>query len=336
VTPRPVAERLRRHSLTRLTVLEEQRLLFLPVPKSGCTSMLWLLAGLAGLPAERFRASGSHEVSRAMTVHDMTSWGAAYRWLDRTEEEQAALLADPCWLRFSIVRDPAPRLWSAWQSKVLLHEPRFVERFGDQAWWPGPTPSVGAVVDSFRAFVHALDTDPDTAPHDAHWGAQSQLVDGFALKFVGRAEDPDTTRALLEQHLGPGSLPRGPLPRENANPIPFHPSVYDDATAEVANRVFAADLDAFGYRAIEPTADPDAGEWRERAEAALPLVDQLVERHLRIGDLLGALSESEARRRPLSQQVAALEQSLRDIHASRSWRVTRPLRAVRRRDARRP
>lgn len=264
--------------------------MFLPVPKSGCTSVLWQLADLAGLERSRFRNTRTSEVSRSMAIHDMDLWEPRHQWRNHSAEEQAAILAAPDWLRLSVARDPAPRLWSAWQSKILLREPRFVARFGSADWFPGPTPTVDAVVDSFRAFVHALDVHPDDAPHDAHWGPQHDLMAGFELNFVGRAEDPEATRARLAAHVGSRGQVADDVPRENANPIPYHPSVYDDAARDVLNRVYAADFTEFGY---DPLSDVsvDSAPWRATAESRLLLVSELVERHLRIGELLEALDQ---------------------------------------------
>lgn len=265
--------------------------MFLPIPKSGCTSVLWQLADLAGLDPSRFRNTRTAEVSRSMAIHDMELWEPRHQWKNHSPEEQAAILAAPDWLRLSVARDPAPRLWSAWQSKILLREPRFVTRFGSADWFPGPTPTVEAVVDAFRAFVHALDVHPDEAPHDAHWGPQRDLMAGFELNFVGRAEDPGSTRARLAAHVGPRGQVATDVPRENANPIPYHPSVYDDAAADVLNRVYAADFSEFGYEPLPATTDDSASAWRTNAESRLLLVGELVERHLRIGELLEALDQ---------------------------------------------
>jgi hypothetical protein len=125
-----------RHVLQRTVVLPAHKVLFVPVPKAGCTSVLWRLAALAGLDAETFARSAMPEVSTALTVHDMSLWPPAHRLAAYDEDERARLLAEDGWLRFSLVRDPAPRLWSAWQSKLLLREPRFVETFGDADWFP--------------------------------------------------------------------------------------------------------------------------------------------------------------------------------------------------------
>src|SRR4051812_40797551 len=125
-----------RHVATRAVVLDDLRILFLPNPKSGCTSILWLLAELAGVPLERFSNSTLPEVSPALTIHDMALWGPGYRLSDYGDEELERILGEDGWLRFSTVRQPATRLWSAWQSKLLLREPRFIDLFGEEPWFP--------------------------------------------------------------------------------------------------------------------------------------------------------------------------------------------------------
>lgn len=320
---RPTAtERLVKHSGTRIVVLEDLKIAFLPMPKSGCTSMLWTLADLAGLGRERFVGSHQHEVSRALGVHDMRRWQPGHRWLHHSESRRREILSDDSWLRFTIVRDPVARLWSAWQSKLLLQEPRFVERFAGEPWFPRRVTSVEDLLAAFRDFVSALDVDPDVAPHDAHWGPQTGLLTGFPVTWTGRAEDPDASLKTLRRHLeGQGVDPErvvDDVPRENANPIPFHPGVYDAAAAAITARLYAEDLAAWDYPG--PTAATEgAEEWRATAAAQLRLVGELVERHLRIGDLLTELDAQ-------TKRAARYEREVRDLQASTSWRLTAPLR----------
>jgi len=319
---RTTAERLVRHSDTRIVVLDELKIAFLPMPKSGCTSMLWTLADLAGLRRERFLRSQQHEVSRALTVHDMQRWRPTHRWLHHPEARRREILADDSWLRFTIVRDPVARLWSAWQSKLLLQEPRFVERFSAEPWFPRGVASVDDLLDAFRSFVAALDAESDTAPHDAHWGPQSGLLAAFPVTWTGRAEAPETSLRTLRLHLAAQGVDparvAGDVPRENANPIPFHPCVYDEATAAITARMYADDLAAWGYPAPSVAAE-GAEEWRATAARRLRLVGELVERHLRIGDLLADLDAQRSR-------AAAAERQVDELRASTSWRLTAPLR----------
>ncbi|MFT4085063.1 MAG: sulfotransferase family 2 domain-containing protein [Nocardioides sp.] len=321
--PPSVAERLWRHSETRIVVLDEIRVAFLPIPKSGCTSMLWTLAGLAGLGPDDFAGSTQAEVTRAMAVHDMTRWSPRHRWHELSAERRAEILGAEDWLRFTIVRDPAARLWSAWQSKALLAEPRFVERFGSAPWFPRGVSDADRLVGAFRTFVAALDTDPERAPHDAHWGSQTGLLGGFAPTYVGRAEAPEASLDRLRDHLVAQGVDPDVLatdvPRENENPIGFHPGVYDEPAGVALARIFADDLAA--WPPAERSAAADYDRWALHAEQQLPLVAALVERHQRIAELLAA--HARAIRRAERAELAEA-----DLRASRSWRVTAPLREV--------
>src|SRR5436309_2660039 len=80
------------HVLHRTIVLPQLRLLFLPVPKAGCTSLLWLLADLAGIPRQHFTRSASTEVDPLLTVHDMHLWGPEHLLGGMAAEERARAL----------------------------------------------------------------------------------------------------------------------------------------------------------------------------------------------------------------------------------------------------
>jgi Sulfotransferase family len=264
------------HVLQRTVVLPELRVLFLPVPKAGCTSMLWLLADLAGIPPERFARSSLAEVTPALTVHDMGLW-APHRLADFEGEERERVLNEDGWLRFSIVRDPVRRLWSAWQTKLLLREPRFVDTFGDEAWFPRIPERPSDLVEDFRRFVAAL---PNGSVEDVHWAVQHELVGQLPLTHVGRVERFDETLALLRRHVGE-RWPGDPT-RENRSPVPMPADAYDAAGADVLRARYAPDLDAYGYEVPAPAADP---EWEDRVAPLLPLLRGMTQQHERIGQL---------------------------------------------------
>jgi hypothetical protein len=202
--------------------------------------------------------------------------------------------------------------------------------------------SVDEMVEAFREFVHALDVPPHEAPHDAHWGPQALLIAPFDLNFVGRSEQMEETMRRLVAHVGDRASVATNVPRENATPIPYHRSVYDAATAGIVNRLFEADFLAFGYPSLGDDQAPCLNEWRAAATVQVPVARQLVDRHLRIGELLAALAESERVRR---RRTARLEERIRDLEEakrqadqrvsemeqSRSWRLTQALRPLRRR-----
>jgi hypothetical protein len=287
-----------RHVDQRTVVLPELRVLFLPVPKAGCTSVLWLLAELAGLGPERFAESALPEVSRALTVHDMSLWRREHRLANYEGAKRERVLGEEGWLRFSLVRDPATRLWSAWQSKLLLREPRFVEAFGDRPWFPRVPERPGDLVEDFRRFVAAL---PGGEVEDVHWAVQHDLARQLPLDHVGRMERLPDTLALLRAHVPEDAWPTEPG-RENRSPLPLPPHAYDEAAAAVLEARCADDYEAYGY--APPRHDPDAaGEWERRVAPLLGVLRGTIEEHARIGQLTRVAQQRAARARTAEEKL---------------------------------
>jgi hypothetical protein len=270
------------HLEMRTVVLPELRILYLPIPKAGWTTVLWLLAEVAGIPAETFDHSTLPGVSPALTVHDMSLWAPGRRLADYEGEERERVFTEDGWLRFSVVRDPAPRLWSAWQSKLLLREPRFVTDYGDEPWFPRIPHDPDEPLEDFRRFVAAVAAGEAV---DVHWCVQHELVDRLPLDHVGQLEALDDTLAVVRAHVPDGLWPEKTR-HENRTPLPMPRAAFDEATADALNRHFAPDYEAFGYDRVEPSADDVAmAEWRERVTPIVPLVQDTIERHVRIGQL---------------------------------------------------
>lgn len=270
------------HVELRTVVLPELKILYLPVLKAGCTSLLWLLSRLAGIPAETFTHSVLPGVSPALTVHDMSLWGAGHRLADYEGAERERLLAEDGWLRFSVVRHPATRLWSAWQSKLLLREPRFAPVFGDQPWFPRVPSDPEQVIDDFRRFVAAV---ADGEAVDAHWAVQHDIVTQLPLDHVGRLESLDDTHRLLRQHVPPERWPEVAF-HENRAPLPFPATAFDRDAASAVNEHYRADFEHFGYEPVEPSDDAAAAAaWAERVTPVLPVLKETIDRHVRIEQL---------------------------------------------------
>lgn len=263
------------------------------MPKAGCTSILWLLAQAAALPPSRFHASPRPQVSRSMTIHDMDCWPAGCHWRRLTEEQRARVESDDAWLRFTVVRDPARRLWSAWQDKLLMRQPDFVERFGVEDWFPSVPGSAAAVVADFRAFLHALARPLQRRPVDPHWTPQTVLLERApALNHVGRVEDLATTLDVIGGRVG-HHLVTG-MPRANSGLLPFHPALLDAECRELLLQLHGDDYRTYGYH--PPPVVDDLGDWPEQADSVLPLMREMVERHRRIADLDRALTAARAAR----------------------------------------
>ena len=267
------------HVEQRTVVLPALRVLFVPVPKAGCTSVLWLLAELAGEPLERFGRSTLAEPSPALTIHDMSLWSAEHRLSGYDGRERERMLTEDGWLRFSLVRHPATRLWSAWQSKLLLREPRFVEAFGDEPWFPRVPHRAFELVEDFRRFVHAVAAG---AAEDVHWAVQHELVESLPLTHIGRVERIEETLDLLRAHM-PGDW--GTAPRENRSRVPLPPHAFGEGERAALEARYGRDLEAFGYDLEEPREPETEGEWELRVDPLVPLLRDTIEQNVRIAQL---------------------------------------------------
>jgi hypothetical protein len=300
MTARDWPSRLREHVQQRTIVLPDEKVLFFPMPKAGCTSTLWLLAERAGLSADDFSRSASPEISPALLVHDLARWPARHRLGQLEPADRDRALHEDGWFRFTIVRDPAPRLWSAWQSKLLLREPKFVMKFGAEPWFPRIPRDPQQILDDFYAFVAVLDRD---GTEDVHWAVQSDLSGELPLDHVGRVETIDAMTSALRAHLG-DTDPGGPLRRDNRSPLPMPAAAFPSDVAAVVDAHYRADFAAFGYPTVasRPVTTDD---WAATVTPLLPLVRDLIDHNERIGQLSRLARDRGAKVKALNEKLRA-------------------------------
>lgn len=279
-----------RHVDTRTIVIPDLRILYVPVPKAGCTAILWSLAQLAGLEEDRFYRSYYREVSRSLTIHDYSGWPDEFLYASLDEEEKDRILAADDWLRFTVVRHPFRRLWSAWQSKLLLNEPQFIEKFSAESWFPRSVGSADEVLAMFRQFLQALEEDPDLVSADVHWAPQVDLTSCNRIPYthIGRVEKLGETMEIVREHVqGIAEQTLSELGRANATPIPYVDELFRESDVEILAKVFADDLREFDYdppdgAALDASCPPS---WVQAVEATAPALQALRQRNERVGDL---------------------------------------------------
>ena len=283
------------HVVSTAIVLDELRLVYVPVPKAGSTAVLWALAELVGLDADHFGASLKSETTRALTIHDMSLWGKEHRLDGRRRSAVLRMFGSDEWLAFTLVREPVRRIWSAWVSKVLLREPRFAAAYGDESWFPPVPSSAEDVVNWFRVFVKAVSGRPETL-HDRHWASQDELLGAPQLGYdlIGRLEELPSALAVVDEHLRSRGAAPLRLQSENRSLVSFTPEVLDRGTWEQCSALTARDREAFGYEAVPMRTMAVDATWRAKVEACLPAIHAVVERNERIGDVTGLVTSSRA------------------------------------------
>ncbi len=228
-------------------VAERSRVLYILVPKNACTTMLWGLLELEGNDPAIMNGSLKRRISTPEEVVHDTDLYPIPTLADVSDSLRRDALTGLEWLRIAVVRNPFTRLYSAWESKVLLCPPG--------AWRFRDAPElienehgidVGA---SFRSFVLELSQRPEDWLSDEHFRPQADLVPTEAIddiELVPTVAIPDLFRRLSDR-AGRAVAPR----RSNEGLGIDGTALLDDETAERISELYAADFKMTG-------ADPNA------------------------------------------------------------------------------
>ncbi len=262
----PPAMRLGQRGLGgRSYVLPEHKVMFISVAKNACTSVKWLLADLAGENPERFHRTFAMVSDPADTIHQRQLWEHIEKYDVDDPDRIAEIHPDNGWFVFGLVRDPHARLFSAWQSKFLNHDPWYA-RYRDESFYPDLPRSTDDVRRSFADFVRWLADNPEhkISTSDTHFQAQSGLLQSWRVNY-SRIYNVREVGDLLDDlgaHLA--TVGRGrklKLPRDNSTPLRAHRFLFSDGVRELIDERFAADLAEFGsmfdFDRDVPDTDPE-------------------------------------------------------------------------------
>ena len=275
---------LRRHATF---VLPKWKLVYVSTPKAACTTIKWLLADIQGIEHKVFYSSLSSETSRATTIHHRH-----FLWLDTTpnlrdldDAQLAEITPENGWFSFTMTRHPGMRLWSAWQSKFLLREPRFLVQYAKEPWMPRMPRTTEDVLEDWDQFVRAAAADPDSQiMQDNHFQSQSLLLNVPAMPYY-RIYDTsefrtmlDDLRAHLDKQGWTGELEPS---RSNETPLPAIERAFPQHTLDAIAMLYADDFAKLDYD------DPKPPKLRteEYGPDVLAATAMIAERGERIGDL---------------------------------------------------
>lgn len=285
-------------------VLPRWKLVYVSNPKAACTSIKWILADLQRVKPKSFYRTLRPETLRDGTIHHgaRDAWPDTPRLKSLTDAELAAITPENGWLVFSASRHPASRLWSAWQSKLLLRQPTYASRFGKEAWFPRLPRTSTEVLDDWFTFVEHLHDDPTTRIlQDPHFRPQAQLLAVHDMSY-DRIYDTSEFSSLLTdltahlRRLGwDGEIH---VRRSNETPLPALAAAYPARVLDVIHGIYGADYDAFGYPRTVPRGAREEDSYSDDLVATVGIV---VDRHLRITDLARTARSLERRVQRLRQ-----------------------------------
>ena len=278
-------------------VMPQYKAVYVAVSKAACTSLKWLVADVMGEDPERFHAVPSRMVSRDMCIHLRGRWRRTPTLHSLSDDELAAI--DDSWMVFTVVRHPSARLFSAWQSKMLLREPRWVIKHGDDPWFPRVPASTDDVVEDFDRFAAAIAADPDgRVMRDRHFMPQFKEAAPDRMPYT-RIYDTSEIGVLmgdLERHLRAHGY-TGELRLKSSNETPLRPleRAFTPAVRAALEALYADDYAQLGYDELLP---PKLHAGDEYPRAVFDEIARLVERHERIGDLATLAEQAKAAAKP--------------------------------------
>ena len=301
----PLMTHLRRNSCRS----EQHRLFFVASPKAACTSIKWWFADLEGVRgAVEAASAASAESDPETTIHDLLR-RVAPQVADLDPDAIARVLASEEYLRFSVVRHPVPRLFSAWQSKLLLEEPLQAGPYRSLGFLSRPIEQAADLAAGFEEFLEHLAAHEAGAFRDVHWTPQQELLRPDLVRYaiIAKVEEPARLRSLIAARTGrEGDDPLGGAFR-NRSLVAYSASLVSDRAAALVRELHAADFEAFGY----PTKPPRGGRTPTREDCRL--LDRAVRmirgRHRRIAEQHGSLA---ARDEDLGRRAAELRELRQD------------------------
>jgi hypothetical protein len=319
-------------AMWRTYPVPEARVLFVQVNKNACTSLKWMMAGIAG---EDLDAFGPRHLTPSVAdeddIHDRRQWQRSPRLDAMDPALRAQIHPDNGWFVFAVTRDPRARLFSAWQSKLLLENPGYTS-FSKEPWYPRHPVTSDSVVEDFAAFVDALTREPDHRIRgDGHFRDQVELLHEDVVTYtrIYDVRELGQLQADLRAHLvRVGWTGELTLPRLNDTPLRANGRVFADGLDVAVQKIYAADFARFGGR--WDFADIEkVPAWTDEALAE---VDQRASLGRRFGYLrsraIAYRTEAEAQRQRNKRQQVRIRRLRRRLTAAQEAASRQPAAAT--------
>jgi hypothetical protein len=260
----------RKGAMWRTFALPETRVMYVQINKNACTSLKWMMAGLAGEDLDGFPPSLRAGTSEHDEIHDRRAWKKVPRLDAMTPQQRAQIHPDNGWFVFAVIRDPRSRLFSAWQNKLLLENPGYTG-YRIEPWYPRHPLDTDTVVEDFAQFVALFEREPEHRIRaEGHFRDQVEMLHEDAVTYtkVYDIRELGTLFTDLQQHLKSvgwaGSLQ---LPKINDTPLRVNALPFGNGIRERIEKIYAGDFEQFGdrwdYGHIERQPDWTVEELRE-------------------------------------------------------------------------
>ena len=183
------------------------------------------------------------------------------------------------YFRFSVVRNPYTRIFSAWANKVLpgTHAGN-MKYFGNEKFYSRAVLTIEQLSENFEQFLDCLDRNKDLIYRDWHWTPQYTLLrpDKVTYDCIAKLEKPAPLIEALRERLGPDA----PIPFDNKlnrNPISYSPEFLTPGARALLLKLYDEDFKAFDY-----SPDPPATAHSPARNTVEEELRRMLEKRLRL------------------------------------------------------
>ncbi len=314
------------------------RLLYVSTPKVACTTLKWWFASLEGYAKAVHDATDSNQSDPELAIHDL-SLRVAPQVTGLELQELAEPLTSESYFRFAVVRNPYKRIFSAWQSKLMLREPLQIGPYVNSAFFHHPINGAGDVAGAFEAFLEHLAANETPNFWDLHWAPQFDVLRPDLINYskIGKIEQASEIGTAILQWVGPRAPNPFAVRRANESLIPYQPEFLTDRSVDLISSLYAADFDAFGYGRRRPdTRETFSSDQMLVALQSIGLIRgrhrQLGERSARIQSLKAEISARDVAMQLLRQTQAAHDEQVAALNGTVEARDEENARRIRERD----
>ena len=281
---------------------------YVATPKVACTSLKWWFAELEGPEFFTFDALRSYETHPGLTIHD-TLHRACPKMAGLDSTSLKTILLSPDFFRFALVRNPYTRIFSAWQSKILLCEPLQADPFSDSDFQRQEIRSVDDIahnVQSFLEFLHARQW-PDIA--DPHWAPQSDVlrIGKLCYSQIAKVEEPESLWKNLADRIGGSAFKNPSRQKYNESLLSYSPLFFTERSVQLIRKLYAADFLEFDYSLVPPAGN--VGIERAHLDTALKAAAMIRGRNRRFMAVRRALDVSDTQATHFRLEVAQRDQT---------------------------
>ncbi|UJJ59572.1 rhamnan synthesis F family protein [Rhodanobacter denitrificans] len=301
-----------------------RKLLYVATPKVACTSLKWWFAALEGYAQVLRGSNGSLETDPDLVIHD-TFHKVAPNVTGLLPDALAEALASEDYFRFAVVRNPYKRIFSAWQSKILLREPLQIGAYLGHDFVHHPIKNPGDISIAFERFLEYLAGNEPSVFWDLHWTPQVEILRPELINYsiLAKIEDTAPLSQALLAWLGPGI--QGPFgaKRSNESLIPYLPELISVRSCQLIRSIYARDFEVFGYGADKPSSTVKFSA--AQFDVSVHAINMLRGKNQRLAEIQtaqksqlsildGTLIEKEAKIAALSQELAGREAAMGSLN----------------------